>query len=390
MFKNTYYLIILCLLFVACKEKTVMNNTTNEITTPLKNLEISYAKGFSVSYYPDYKLVTVLKSGFASPKPIQYALIKRGEPKPNNLPQDATVIEIPLQSIVCLSTTHAPLLNEIGEIDKIVGFSDIKYSGIVALQTQAKNGKTKDVGGQNGVTNTELIISLQPNVVMSYSEKDYHTLTKLGQKVLINTEYLENSPLGRAEWIKFGAVFFDKEDLATQFFAKIENDYNTVKKQVENLKTQNTTQNIATKTQSIFGTIPYSSIWYMPAGQSFAATLWKDAGYSYTWADTEGTGSLQLSIEEAIIKAQNADIWVNVGAFSAMKELIATDSRFSNFKAVKTKQVYNCNKRMTSGGGNEFYEYGVIRPDIVLKDLVKILYPELFKDYKLFFYQRLE
>ncbi len=390
MFKNTYYLIFLYLLFVSCKEKTItnnnINNTTNEISKPLKNLEISYAKGFSVSYYPDYKLVTVLKSGFASPKPIQYALIKRGKPKPNNLPQDAVVIEIPLQSIVCLSTTHAPLLNEIGEIDKIIGFADIKYSGIEALQKQAKNGKTKDVGGQNGVTNTELLISLQPNAVMSYSEKDYYTLSKLGQKVLINTEYLENSPLGRAEWIKFGAVFFDKEDLAAQFFRKVENNYHAIKKEVEQVKTQNTTKQV----QSIFGTIPYSSIWYMPAGQSFAAILWKDAGYSYPWAATEGTGSLQLSIEEAIIKAQNADIWVNVANFSSIKELIATDSRFSNFKAVKTKQIYNCNKRMTSGGGNEFYEYGVIRPDIVLKDLVKVLHPELFKDYELFFYQKLE
>jgi len=372
------YLTVL-FLCLSCKEKTTTTTIATN-TSPLKKLEVLHAKGFSVDYYTDYKLVTILQSGFKTIKSIQYALIDRNKPRPINLPTGATVLEIPLQSMICLSTTHAPLLTEIGEIDKVIGFADSKYSGMKALQEQVKNGKTKDIVGQNGTTNIELIVSLQAQAIMSYSEKDYHALTKLGQKVLINTEYLEVSPLGRAEWIKFGAVFFNKEELAEQFFKTIENEYMAVKQEVAKISQKPT----------IFGTIPYSGTWYMPAGQSFAATIWKDAGGLYAWQDSEGTGSLQLSIEQAIMKAQHADIWINTGSFASLNELLATDNRFTHFKAVKTNQVYNCNKRVTAGGGSEFYEYGVIRPDIVLKDLVKILHPDLLPTHELFFYQKLK
>jgi iron complex transport system substrate-binding protein len=141
---------------------------------------------------------------------------------------------------------------------------------------------------------------------------------------------------------------------------------------------------------TIFGTIPYGNIWYMPAGKSFAATIWQDAGAEYAWQTTEGVGSLQISIEEVIAKAQKTTIWVNTGAFTSLQELIASDNRFANFLAVQKKQVYNCNKRVGEGGGNEFYEYGVIRPDIVLKDLARILYPNIYPNYELYFYQKLE
>jgi iron complex transport system substrate-binding protein len=286
-----------------------------------------------------------------------------------------------LQSIVCLSTTHAPLLAEINEVDKIVGFSDVQYSAVSQLQEQAKNGKTKEVGNTNGVINTELLLSLQANAMMTYSEKDYHKFTKLGQKVLINTEYLETLPLGRAEWILFAAAFFNKETAAQNFFDKVEKNYQEIKKLVA------TTTD---KKPSVFGTIPYSNIWYMPAGESFAANLWLDAGCEYAWKDAKGTGSLQLSVEEVVQKAQNAAIWLNVGSINSIKELLATDNRFAVFEAVKNKQVYNSNKRITAGGGHEYYEYGVIRPDLVLQDLVIILHPKLLPNKELYFYKKLE
>jgi iron complex transport system substrate-binding protein len=382
------YLFLFCFLFACNTQKNEKQNLANQVDS----LQLRYAEGFAISYHKGYKLVRVLQTGMKTQQILQYALVPRkqaqAEKLPENLPKNAQIIEIPLQSIVCLSTTHAALLDVIGEIDKITGFADLPYSAVKTLQAQAKAGKTKDVGGQNGNPNTELILSLKPDAIMGYAENDYYKFTKFGQKVLINTEYLENSALGRAEWVKFAAAFFDKEAVAEKYFAEVEKNYINLQATV----TEEINKKAALKQAkpTVFGTIPYSNIWYMPAGNSFAAKLWQDAGAAYAWAGSEGTGSLQLSVEEVVSKAMEADIWLNVGNINTLQELRATDIRFANFKSLKTKQIYNCDKRKTQGGGSEFFEQGVVRPDIVLADLVKILYPELLPHHELYFYRQLQ
>lgn len=382
---STKYLFSLLLFFVLCSCKKTnttetKTETTNDFTLqqPIKKLDVKYAKGFEVSYFSDYKVVTILQTNFTNIKKVQYVLVNRGKSLPANLPKEAITVEIPLKSIVCLSTTHAPLLEEIGEVEKIVGFSGIGYSAVLEKYTEKQ--KITEVGGQNGLANLEQIVNLQPSGVMLYDENSFHKLFQLGQKPVLNTEYLETSPLGRAEWIKFASVFFDKEDLADKYFSQIAQNYESIKAKLA--KTSNKPQ--------VFGTVPYNNIWYMPAGESFVATLWQDAGANYLWQYSEGTGSLQLSVEEVVHKAYLADIWINVGSIASIKELIATDNRFAAFKALKTKQVYNCNKRITKGGGNEYYEYGVTKPDMILQDLVNILYPNLLENKELYFYQQLK
>lgn len=382
--KYLFFLLFLCSLY-SCKQNNTSEKTTEQnvatdfaLQKPVKKLAIQYAKGFEVSYYADYKVVTVLQTNFTNVKEVKYVLVNRGKPLPSNLPKDAITVEIPLKSIICLSTTHAPLLEEIGEVDKITGFSAIQFSAV--LEKYMPQQKITEVGGENGLPNIEQIVNLQPSGVMLYAEPTFHKLIELGQKPILNTEYLETSPLGRAEWIKFASVFFDKEDIADKYFNQIAQNYEVIKSKVA------TTSN---KPQ-VFGTVPYNNIWYMPAGQSFVATLWQDAGANYLWQYSEGTGSLQLSVEEVVHKAYLADIWINVGSIASIKELIATDNRFAAFKALKTKQVYNCNKKITKGGGNEYYEYGVTKPDVILQDLVNILYPNLLENKELYFYQQLK
>ncbi len=366
-----------------CQSVTKENSTQIAKTD---SLPLRYAKGFAVTYHKGYKLVKILQTGMPTRPALLYALIDRNEPQPANLPDEAQVIQIPLQSVVCLSTTHSALFHVIGETDKITGFADVRYSTIEALHQQVKTGKTKEVGGENGNPNIELILSLQPDVVMSYAENDYDKFAKFGKKVLINTEYLENTPLGRAEWVKFAAVFFNKEKIAEDFFVTVEQNYQTLQK-----KAQEAAQHQSQR-PTVFGTIPYNGVWYLPAGNSFAANLWKDAGATYTWANSEGTGSLQVSMEEVLNKASNTDYWLNVGSIKSLDELVATDSRFADFQAIKNKKVYNCDnkqKQTISQQGNEFFEYGVVRPDIVLADLIKILYPSVLPTHEFYFYRPL-
>ncbi|MBK8291389.1 MAG: ABC transporter substrate-binding protein [Flammeovirgaceae bacterium] len=232
--------------------------------------------------------------------------------------------------------------------------------------------------------NLEILYSLKPDLVMSYSmTSDLGQLKKIKElniPVVINAEYLEKHPLGRAEWIKFMALFFNKEKEADSVFNEIETDYNRTKQLVENIPTQPT----------VLSGIVYGEAWFMPAGKNYAAHLLQDAGTDYLWKDTETSGFLELSFESVFEKAKDADLWIGVGSFNSLNEIKAADSRYSLFKPFQDKQVFTYNARTGAKGGSEFLELGYLRPDLILKDLVKIAHPELLPNHELFFHRRLE
>jgi iron complex transport system substrate-binding protein len=141
---------------------------------------------------------------------------------------------------------------------------------------------------------------------------------------------------------------------------------------------------------TVLSGIVYGDAWFMPAGKNYAARLFNDAGMDYLWKDTESNGFLELSFESVYTKAKDADLWIGVGSFNSLQEIQVTESRYTLFKPFKQKQVYTYNARKGAKGGSEFLELGYLRPDLILKDLVKIAHPELLPDYNLFFHKKLE
>jgi len=205
-------------------------------------------------------------------------------------------------------------------------------------------------------------------------------IRELGIPVVINAEYLEKHPLGRAEWIKFVALFFGKEKEADSVFSVIEQEYLSTLELAKQAKQKPT----------VMSGILYGDAWFMPAGKNYAARLFHDAGLNYLWNDTESNGFLELSFESVYTKAKDADFWIGVGSFNSLQEIQVTESRYSLFKPFKQKQVYTYNARKGAKGGSEFLELGYLRPDLILKDLVKIAHPELLPDYEMFFHKKLE
>jgi iron complex transport system substrate-binding protein len=134
----------------------------------------------------------------------------------------------------------------------------------------------------------------------------------------------------------------------------------------------------------------YGDAWFMPGGKNYASTLLKDAGCEYLWESDSTSGFLELSFESVYEKAHNADRWIGVGSYKTLKEIEAADQRYTRFKAFKDKEVYTFNARVGSKGGSEFLELGYLRPDIILKDLVRIGHPEVAQDHTLFFHKKLE
>jgi iron complex transport system substrate-binding protein len=251
------------------------------------------------------------------------------------------------------------------------------------MRKRVNEGNITDLGIDKGM-NIELLYSLHPDLVMGYTmSNDLGQLKKireLGIPVVINAEYLEKHPLGRAEWIKFVALFYNKEREADSIFNKIEEDYQSTLALAKQ----------ATKKPTVLSGIVYGDAWFMPAGKNYAAQLFSDAGMDYLWKETESNGFLELSFESVFTHAKDADLWVGVGSFNSLKEIQNTEARYGLFKPFSQKKVYSYNARMGEKGGNEFLELGYLRPDLILKDLVKIAHPELLPEHEFFFHKKLE
>ncbi len=343
---------------------------------------LRYAKGFTIAPGDGYTRVTVQYPFPGASEGYEYWLVPRNGALPN-VPPHVQVIRTPVTKVVCTSTTHVPLLDYLDETDALVGFPTTDYISSPAMRKRIESGNVTDLGIDKGM-NLELLFSLQPELVMGYTmTRDLGQLKKIQElkiPVVINAEYLEPHPLGRAEWIKFMAVFFEKEALADSVFRGIEQAY---------LQTRTTALQVSKRPTVVSG-IVYGDAWFLPGGKNYAARLMEDAGLHYLWSDNPSLDFLELSFEAVYTKAATADLWIGVGAFTTLQELTQSESRYALFAPVKNKTVFTYNARQGATGGSEFLELGYLRPDLILKDLVKIGHPELLPEHKLFFHAQLQ
>ena len=376
---NKVISLLLCCSILACESKRSDNVTD---IPQNQSTKLSYAEGFTIQYEGRNKLVEVKYPFQGATSGYKYLLVPRGESIPIH-PPDVRVITIPLKSIVCTSTTHIPLLEYLGESDKLIGFPTTDFISSKKVRERIDNGLVQELGVDKGI-NLERLASLKPDLVMGYTmSSDYGQFKKMEElniPVVINAEYLEKHPLGRAEWIKFTAVFFNKEKEADSVFQAIAKSYTDVK---------SLTDQVANKPTVLSG-IVYGDTWFLPGGQNYASRILSDAGCSYLWQENTSNGYLELSFESVYEKAHDADLWIGVGNFSTLKEIEAADHRYAQFKPFRSRSVYTYDARKGAKGGSEFLELGYLRPDLILKDLVKIAHPDLLKDHELYFHRRLE
>jgi iron complex transport system substrate-binding protein len=371
-------LLLILLLFQACVQKS---NRTEEGNAGAK-VKLLYAQGFSITHNEDYTILEVKQPFQGSTSGYKYLLIS----KTKSIPQDIEgmkIIRTPVQSIVCTSTTHIPMLDYLNVSDRLIGFPTTDFISSEKTRKQIDKGKVVDLGMDKGM-NLEKLVSLKPDLLLGYTMTgDYGQFKKIEElkiPVVLNAEYLEKHPLGRAEWIKFVGALFNKEREADSIFQTIERSY---------LETRNLASQAKQRPKVLCG-IMYGDAWFLPGGENYASKIIKDAGCEYLWGDDESNGFLQLSFETVLQRGHNADLWLGVGTISSLEELASTDHKYKMFKPFKERAVYNYDKRKGAKGGNEYLELGYLRPDLILKDLVKISHPELIPDNTLFFYRRLE
>ncbi|MEH2153987.1 ABC transporter substrate-binding protein [Nostoc sp.] len=346
-------------------------------------IKINHATGFAVEYHKHYKIVIIKNPWQNANTKFQYVLVQCGTPTPKEFNQ-AQLITVPINSIVSLSTTHLPHLAKLGVVDKLIGISNSKQVNTPDVVERIKAGKIAQVGNNSNV-DIEKVLELNPDLVTIFgtgnSQTDSYTkLTEAGLKVGINSEYMEDTPLGRSEWLKFTALFFNKDEQAEKIFSEIANKYEQVAEKAKAVKNRPT----------IFVGFNFKGTWYMPGGKSYLAKYLADAGANYLWSDDKSSGSLPLSFEVVLERAANADYWLNFSQYwKSLKDLVAEDNRYADFKAVKTGNLYNNNARVNESGGNDYWEGGISNPDMVLSDLIKILHPEILPNHKIFYYHKI-
>jgi len=355
----------------------------NEAPASDAQVTIDYARNFTLEYKEGYKLLTVLMPWAGATEPIRYALVPKGQADPGGI-DDALIVHTPVESFVSLSTTYLPFLEQIDELSSLVAVDSGAYIYNAEVQNWLKAGAIAEVGS-GAVINMESLIDLNPDLVMTsasgFAEYDSHPqLLEAGLKVVINSDYLEQDPLGRAEWGKFIAAFFEKEAEADRLFDEMVARYQQAKALTSNLPTRVT----------VFTNTAYEGTWYMPGGESYIAILLADAGADYLFKDIEGSGAQPLDFEVVLERAKDADYWINVGALSELSALAAMDARYADFRAFQEGKVYTYSKRMNASGAVDYFESGAAAPDVILMDLIKSFYPDLLPEHEFFYYQALQ
>ncbi|UII33999.1 ABC transporter substrate-binding protein [Fulvivirga ulvae] len=377
-------LVIRCLSVLICLV-AACNSPKQEGTSTLPTrqpVQLKHASLFSIKQQDGFKKITVQNPWDTTALYATYILIHKGDPVPENLPKDVFIVEIPISSIVTLSTTHLGLLHTLGAEQSLIGHSTLDYIYNPSIKERALNGEIAEVGNTQNL-NIETLIDLRPDLMMTTGHAQIHDnlklLEKSGVPIAYNIEWMESSPLARAEWLKFMAAFLEKDAMADSIFNHIEDEYEQIKAEA-----------IAVSDKpSVLAGAKYKDTWSMPGGNSYAAQLLKDANASYYWFSDKSRGSIPLSFETVIDKQLNADIWINPGGFTELAEFIDHDERYTRFSAFQQKKVYNIYGRINETGANDYWETGLVNPHLILKDLIKIIHPEKFPDHQLIYYKKL-
>ena len=370
------FFLLLVIFSFSCKKEIL-----KETTAPISKSTIKYAKGFDIITVNGLKKL-IIKTGYQNAKTVFEYLILNKTAKKASL--NNQTIQVPIKEIVVTSTTHIPMVELLNEESSIVGFPHATYISSEKTRTLIDAGKIKEIGKESAL-NTEILMDLQPELVVGYSvssaDKSLTTIKKAGINVIYNGDWLEETPLGRAEWIKFFGVLYNKEKQADSIFNAIETNY---------LKAKKIALKATTKPTILSGAIMSKDIWNLPAGESFVAQFLKDANLNYLWKDSKGKGSLSLSFESVFDTGRNADFWIAPGYFSSKEQLLQSNQIYAEFTAFKNDKIYTPSAKKGKTGGVIYYELAPTRPDLVLKDIIKITHPNLLPNYALTFFEKME
>lgn len=342
---------------------------------------LHYAKRFAIKHEKEFTVLEIFGNKENHAVTSSFVLYKHDKP---NYSAEAYYVKIPVKRVASMSSVYSLMLIALGEGNSIAAIDNAEYYTNDMIRQQVSAGKILELS-KGPQIEIEKTLALKPDLLLTFGMGDPKAdldkkLLQAQLPVAISLDHLEETPLARAEWIKFYACFFDKQSLADSLFAVSEKKYNDLKGLVKD----------ETKKPTVLTEIKYGDTWYVPSGVSYIANLIADAGGDYFWKDDRKTGSTPLSFETVYAKAKDCDVWINTYNLNSRKELLAYDARYGLFKAFKENKVYNNNKVQNAKGYSNYWETAMLHPEDVLADLIAILYPARLPNHAFTYYKQLE
>lgn len=340
---------------------------------------LSEATNFRLEYHRSYQVLTVARP-YLGGKPVSYVLVRCGAPAPALTGElaHAQQVSVPVRSLYSGSTTHLAMITELDAAGVVAGVANPAAVADPQIRERIDSGAV--VGfAPGGQVNAETVLAAGPDVLVTQGMDDpgYPTLREAGIPVIADAEWLEPTPLGRAEWVKVFAALTGTERQAGQAYRAIRDRYHALTARAAPAK----------PVDVLVGTM-YSGSWSMPTGTSYSGRLVADAGGVYPWLADAGAETLQLNFESVYARTGTAPLWLVTDDWQTVDDAVAQDPRYGELSAVRGGQVWSATKAIGPGGGNTYWERGTARPDLLLGDLVAILHPELIPDHRFEFYRQ--
>lgn len=381
--------ILLGATLLACSDPPVPVRSGPEGETEVAvavSVDPRWADGFTFGEHEGLRLVTVLRPSQAATEPVRYLLVPRGTEDPGGV-ADALRVPVPLRRLVTLSTSQLPHLELLGELDRLQGVASIDRVTSRGVRRAFAEGRVTEVGSAESL-DLERVLALGPDAVFTDAGtlellRGHPALEAAGIPIVVAAEFLEGSILGRTEWLLFTALFLARAEEAERLLTGIATRYDEISRRVEKLE--------PAERPTVYGGSLWGDVWHVAGGRSFPAQLFAAAGARYLWADEPVQGSVPLDFEAVFARAAGADFWMPAqNGWRSRADVLAADERYGFFAAVEAGRVYNFNGRITESGGNDYWERGLVEPDVVLSDLVRVFHPELLPKHRLVYLRHLE
>lgn len=288
-----------------------------------------------------------------------------------------------LKNLMVYSSVHAGAMNELGALDAIKIVGDADYFSLDEIQQRLKTGRVIDGGAQQLPVKERILQSSPGAIIVSYYQgMDISALKQLGIPIIYIAESAEQTPLGRAEWIKLIGLISGNYAASDSIYSDVSTRYKKLVKEAEAIKG---------KRPKVLTEMMFEGVWNVAGGKSYAAQMIADAGGDYAWADNGDSGSLNLSLEAILAKAKDADVWL-VRVFNreiTPESLAQSDERYLLFDAARkenpAKNIWFCDT-----GKSPFYVETPFHPDRLLADYIAIFHPENFADYSPRYFKKMK
>ena len=356
---RVFFFLYLLLGFVSCTGRLAHTNTDVGDTIPMK-----YARNLTMVQHKDYTEVFI-RNPWDTTKVLHHYVLTPSESYARE--REGTLVRVPLQRAGIFTAVHCGLVKELGRESAIRGICEIEYINISSIKKAVAEGRVANFGSAMEPT-IEVIMDAQPDALLISPFENsggYGRVERLGIPIIECADYMEFSPLARAEWMRFYGRLFGVGDRADSLFAEVEHRYLALREKARKVEYRPTL--IAEK--------PYSGVWYVAGGNSAMGILYQDAGSNYLFSNRKKNGSLALSVETVFEVGQQADIWLikyNQSTPLTLAQIKSDYPSFAHFRAFQTGRVYGCNQETS-----RFYEETPYHPDRLLSNLVEIIHPEL-------------